>query len=287
MNTLYVKTLGDYLSDQNKDNLTDKIWKLKKKIQNKLLNEWKESKSYKNRIWEVIITYLVFLSFHVIVYGIIRNDIFDSDLDLDMIYIIFCLYLYITESAMIASIAFTVIELLYHYQFASFILNLLGQQFEAENIEDIVSWWQLRKFYLECIIDIYGKGVEGWVGNGLIGFAILSAFGFLWSDAPESLLVKWVFYGFAIAVMIFTLFLTSEAVSVYTAQLSHVFTLKRERLRLKCIDYNDDMEIFDEILDDVTENTKPMKVFGLKMVPEFMIFLQTTAITVALAAAFS
>ena len=288
----YVNDMNNYIND-NGDNkyhkLTPKIIELKNEIQVKLQAGWKNKMLLENRVLEIIVTGIVCFLFHVVIYGWFRNNIFQPHfLNLNPLHIVACFWFYLMDSIMLQIGVSILFQIVYHYQFPSKILEYLTLQFKSDNINDIVSWWQLRKYYIECIIDIYGSGVESVIGLGLLGFVSLSIAAFTWDKSNDDrLLVVEIFYGFAILIVTFTLSLTTSAVKVYTGQLGHIYTLNKERLRLEyieCDHINKYENIFQRIVKDVKDNVKPMMVFGVKMVPEFLIFLKTTAVAVFIAA---
>ena len=87
--------------------------------------------------------------------------------------------------------------------------------------------------------------------------------------------VAFVFGFFAILCVIFAIVLTQRAVNVFQGQSSHIHMLHREKIRLKYngYDINKYENIFDEIVIDITKNVKFIRVFGIKMVPQFLSIL--------------
>ena len=344
INRLYVTDMNKYLNGNNDNLLTPKITKLKEYIQNKLVTEWSKTKSKANRKLEIFLTLGISFAFHFVIYGIYRNHVFD--IEVEWYYIFMCIYLYIVESMMLFVLIYNVIQTLKHYQFPSYILNLLSYQFNANNIEDIICWWQLRKYYLECIIDIYGQGITGWIGAGIMSTLGLAVFVFTerkWNEVTpndDTSILIWIGYGVILVVMLLTLSLASAAVDVYRNQLSHIHTLNKEKLRLECIGYDKSEKskysapngqkiweqlnglnelnelimnaktndliseingsfaniyktfntklnkqyevIFDKIIIDI-ENVQAIKVFGIKMRPEVLLFWRAFSVALAIA----
>ena len=71
---------------------------------------------------EIITTFIICLTFHLIVYGHFKDHHFDSNLHL--ITIICCVYILITDSLIVCMAFFIVFGLIYHYRFPSYILEL-------------------------------------------------------------------------------------------------------------------------------------------------------------------
>ena len=116
VNDKYVTIMNNYLLSNDYNNLTTKVQAMKDDIQNKLQLQWKESKKCQSRVFEVIITFIVAVTFHVGVYGIGRNEILDGGVSTGAV--VFYLWIYFSEASFLTLAAFPLVENLYHFAFA-------------------------------------------------------------------------------------------------------------------------------------------------------------------------
>ena len=94
-----------------------------------------------------------------------------------------------------------------------------------------------------------------------------------------------IFLGFCGVAIVLALIATKLATDIHTNQLKHVHTLNKEKLLLiNNKNFDDESEqIFETILSDITENSKPMYVFGITMRSEVLLGLRAIVFSVAMA----
>eukprot|EP00483_Globobulimina_turgida_P012222 UN12244 len=168
----------------------------------------------------------------------------------------------------------------YHYHFIYDIMFQLSLSIESKTINDVVAWWELRKWYQNVIV-IKASGLSTYVIAALsasvccasIGIGTIAAKQYPWAITNGVTLLYCTVLVFASAEL---------CVSYHNLQLDHVNTLNKERLKLFKSEmsklkqtYQSEVteKVFDVLHQDIERNDFPLPLLGVRMNANFMLFL--------------
>eukprot|EP01084_Bolivina_argentea_P044050 81101_1 len=257
--------------------------------------DWAEGKYAKNRKTESVITAIVFCFVFVVGLGMspwaIWSVIFNEDTIgiPDLGSYIFVFYVLILN-AILGTICFFYLwqTLTHHYRLGSIIMDGLGLSLNCVYVTDLVAWWELRKYYKYCVVEVYSVGF-----SAIITFALITSFVSTislfaavrggWTNAFVSMMTFALLYIGMIAFSVVTV-----AALYHEDQLAHSITINKERLRFKQHyknmtfdqDREDrfDQEIIDIIATDIETNSATIKCLGVPMNNNFILFLRASAL---------
>ncbi len=187
----------------------------------------------------------------------------------------------------------------HHYEFLSIIMDELSQPINANNIFDILGWWELRKYYVYCVVNVHTATLRYVSFGSLIAAIVCISVYFLGPRLGLRPDVLFMFLCGAVCMIVVKFLVVSQAVAYHKILLSHLITMNKERLQFdanELISYthnnqnnNNDKTrelrniVFDRIDDDITNNSHPISVLGVRVDATFMLFLRASAITIAVA----
>eukprot|EP01084_Bolivina_argentea_P110299 196986_1 len=278
--------------------------RLNKKIsQNKLGNKWLKSLSLGQRKGEYIVLFLVGSAFVAYVPESYENNYKLKGYEIDVV-----IYIWVMLSA---AIQFSRLLLFFstfvrYFQYPVIIMKELRKSIEGDTIEDFITWWQLRKYYIENEVRLIGKFLNACLIATIFASVVLLfiALQFSWgidvSDIPS--------YVYKFVLMVLLLFAnilgTAQSASTYyEEQLKHKFMLIREKLRIVTKRYDNDknddgdmktkndeqiLTIIDAMIEDVKNNVFAIEIAGIRITPNIMLLIRGYVASgiIALAAAF-
>merc|ERR1719273_923010 len=163
-----------------------------------------------------------------------------------------------------------------------------------------MGWWELRRYYMLCIVQMYTKAIGPLIGFSIMAVAVLFFIVFLFvvssiqNDYWDCLIMGI----FAVVVIDFMLLMVQNAVSYHKKQLEHVLAIRQRLLEVQrneldgqyTIDERTSRlypEIVESVIRDMEQNYDAVRVFGIRVDVNFMIFLRgiISALVVALGGA--
>eukprot|EP01083_Nonionella_stella_P127840 387258_1 len=259
------------------------------RIDQRLKSEWRDSKKITNRRFEISFICTLILAFSVYEFTTSRQNIWHGGYPADVVLIGCILHL---GDCVVVSGFFCLFQTVafHHYHFFWHIMDELAAPINAQSAQDIVGWWELRKYYIHCVVSVYLPTYRLCMlcaSTGCIVLAISYFNGGIGAILSICLIAYFTSMVFA---------LTTQAVRYHGAQLSHLSTLNKERLQFKmngAIGYAKDdehegwvYEIMDLIAIDIQRNTHPISVLGVRLDTNFMLFLRASAVTLCFALIF-
>eukprot|EP01084_Bolivina_argentea_P221861 375665_1 len=260
----------------------------------KSLSKWQKRKTFGKRKLEIIISFLCIL-FFIFVANINRNEVFSNNHPISRI--ILCLILNATDAAVLAVLFIVGHTIIIHYKFPLVIMKRLSFSINANTIDDVIGWWELRQFY-NATINIHISLLKFIIFAALLACTAQSVWVITqWNSRLKAELI----YTTVLAVYIIcgTFIVIENTVQYHQCQLSHSNTVNKETLQLnrneyiKYVNNYDDKKtqlmegtrdkMINNILVDIKENSIQISVLGVRMNTNFMLFLRATVITVFIA----
>eukprot|EP01083_Nonionella_stella_P024135 66734_1 len=259
------------------------------------LKKWKDSKKIENRKGEVLVDICLSIFVRFVLDSYIAEGAWlniDSS-GIEARHHLFAAFLCVTETVLLSIYFYHVhTVVVYHYRFIYVIMHELAHPIQSKTVRDIIGWWELRKFYIHCVLPIYGSLYAVVVSVGLVFCTIIVLVVFSLFGKVHGAVI--VFGLICSCIMLgYTFSVVSSAVAYHTHLLSHKNTVNRERMQL---DRNDLFElvnnvqrseyreirdrIIDEIVNDIQNNSSPFKVLGVRLDANFLLGLRGFAITV-------
>eukprot|EP01084_Bolivina_argentea_P044222 81407_1 len=306
INNEKIKLLNRYKQPKHDNN--HKIKQIDENV-TKRLEEWKKTKNAnmrKNEIiavvcFVVVLRFVVMNTFNGTWLDILINDDISTINNVPILYFIFSVYTNIIDT-IIMSYCFYCIQTrtIYDYLFIWVITDEMSRFMDSDpdEINDIIAWWELRKYYSCCVINSFVIGF-----NKLIFVCLLFCFtAIIWMILTFQVgQYQWVIIN-CIMVLYFGILsfkTTTICVRYHNAQLSHISTLNRIKLlfqinHVEHFNTNDDTNIykykmeaaqgiFDIIEKDILTTSKPLSILGVRMNNNFMLFLRGTVIAFTIA----
>eukprot|EP01083_Nonionella_stella_P116153 344960_1 len=178
-----------------------------------------------------------------------------------------------------------------HYTIVSMIMDELGVSIHCKDIDELIGWWELRKFYKNCVVPVYFASLDLIVGGLLIVCASLVIMIFSRIiidnkiDLDNIIIAIWTSYFVA-----FTFLMLLNAANYNANQLSHVHMITKESMALQryAFDSNSTNDekmhyIVDRMKDDIQENSHAMRAFGIKIDATLMVVLRASIGTIGVA----
>eukprot|EP01084_Bolivina_argentea_P233938 393888_1 len=181
------------------------------------LRKWKDANRLQHRKGEIIISFIVVLVTQIAVIGILRNSAFSSDVATGAK--VFCLWMYIGDAAMLTFVVVTIKTTITHYSFPELIMNQLSKPIDCKTVGELISWWELRKCYLEVIIAIHASGLSGLLFTALSGNMVCVILFLVWNKSDISLVI--ILAVFIVVISCWTFLGVSSAVNFHNNQMNH------------------------------------------------------------------
>eukprot|EP01083_Nonionella_stella_P003133 8920_1 len=251
------------------------------------LKEWENSTKPSKRRFEIVVTCILLSAFVIYRMTINRQNIWQGGYPAHVVFVGFVHIL--CDSAILCVAACSCQTVFFHhYRFFWCIMDELSAPINANSVRDIVGWWELRKYYIYCVVDIHSPIFRTIMVGASIGSIVdVAVFFFGWFRAYLAVLnivycVNLVFV------------LTTQGLAYYKAQLSHLSTINQERLRFDMKEWIGDAQtrdmrlanqIIDRIVIDIEKNSHPISVLGVGLDINFMLFLRASTVTLAIALA--
>eukprot|EP01083_Nonionella_stella_P027527 75850_1 len=214
--------------------------------------------------------------------------------------------IFVLDALVGAAVLMSLHSVYLYYRLGWIVMAEFGRGLNATCMDDLIGWWEFRKFYSNCIVQAYLSSLSMCIGSVLIGCIII--IGFLIIDlivsnldfsnpdghalADMAYLVVYCAYG-----LVFALLLINNATKYHDKQLSHVEMINRESIglemdnlysndeyALKSLKATTNMHLLDTLKHDITHNSHVMKVFGcLSLNSRFMILMRGSVVSVVIA----
>eukprot|EP01083_Nonionella_stella_P071422 191816_1 len=263
-----------------------KIQKIDAKIHQRLL-KWRNDKRFTNRKLEYAAICIVVCWTNVI-WATWGWGLWDQGA-LSVLWTI----IYLIDIIVFSYIPYSMHTLYLHCKLGSIIMEELGLPINSESVTELVGWWQLRKFYSNCIVNHYTTALPLGIGLLLLAAAVLIMFLFVhtidWTNGTIYWRFMIDFVQWLCWVLLLAFLLVSNAVKYLGNQLSHSNMINEESVALetknwksntpKDIVYQIEMQhkhyIIDGIVKNIERDSVAISVFGIKMNHTFMSVLKT------------
>ena len=250
---------------------------------------------FKNNVCQIFTIFVLSLIYHVIVYGVSRHNIYNFGY-YNSGAVVICHIMYVLDSMVFTALVLTCAYIIKQYQFPSVIMEALSHSLEdtvieyckkhkRSNINQVIGWWVLREYYIDCLIHYYCSSFSQFIAVGVSGSIILVTFAFSGDWAIE---VFWTFVvGLGLALTATILF-AQNSVRYIGQQRAHLATLNKVKLQFRWT--IDDSEHFNKIDDifrfiayDVETTLYSLTVFGIAINEKFMLALRASTSGIAIA----
>lgn len=162
-------------------------------------------------------------------------------------------------------------RLMRQYRYLWIVLRQFSKPLHAEHIDDILAWWQLRRYYrgydLAAFSAVFNMIVAWLLLVVILTVMYMAVLLVLWPDltwnADEHIL------GFFISYMVYAVLqMCHIAVQAYKESGRNASMLDREIIHCKRnYDGIIDLQLILQIKEDLLQNTRPFVILGLKMTP--------------------
>eukprot|EP01083_Nonionella_stella_P009700 27801_1 len=262
------------------------------RIASGFLSKWQDSKQWRSRRWLFIILFVFSVSILVWTQLSIRHGTTSIEFNkpLDYVSIVICCVFYLFDASVWTVFIGCALWITNHYEFPYAIMMGLLSPINANEADDIIAWWELRKFYIDVIGNIYGFTLELAIFCALLGDCIGAVYVVTTLNVVNTGVTILYTVGLLMTIGI-TFSLVANAVSFHKVQLLHAGTMNKEKIRLsRVLFYDDDqngsrqkneilLNIIDFVMSDIKVNSVPIHVLGVGMDQNFMLFLRATFVT--------
>eukprot|EP01083_Nonionella_stella_P002206 6352_1 len=265
------------------------ISEIVERINDRLDGEWRDSMKLSNRLFEIFCVCAGCATFFVYEFTMSRQNIWHGGYPADVLFI-GCMY-HLGEIVVASAFLLLFQTITYHYyDIFRCIMDELAAPINAQSPQDIVGWWELRKYYIHCVVSVYLPSYRLLMIGASTG-TIMGAIFYFFDTMKVELSIAVIGYCLT---LVFTL--TTQAVSYHAAQLSHLSTINKERLQFKMNGlngYGNDInerrvdEIMDLLVIDIKSNTHPISALGVRLDANFMLFLRASVLTLSFALIFN
>eukprot|EP01083_Nonionella_stella_P010371 29552_1 len=265
------------------------------RITNDFLGKWKQGKKWEERRSQWIYFFVLSLFMIICVQGFLRHDIPSIEINtaLDGIAIGIGILHYCVDAGFWSIFFYFCFGTMMHYDFPYEIMMGLLSPINVNDANDVIAWWELRKLYIETIGNIYCFSLGFAIFLLIVGILTFGVYLLATLGTVHTAITLVYATGLSLGV-IATFRMVANAVSYHNVQLLHVGTMNKEKIRLNHKFFYDDgdeskksknetlLNIIDFITIDIEANSVPIRVLGVHMNYNFMLFLRGTVITFAI-----
>merc|ERR1719334_1454989 len=192
-----------------------------------------------------------------------------------------------------------------HYRFPGQLMELMESQLRKRElpdtiesaIDELMGWWELRRYYMRCIVQVYSRTLSPLIFAGIFGVIVLSCIIFMFVAREDiypdlwDCLIMVIIATFVLSLLLLT---AQNAVNYHKLQLEHEFMLRERLMEIQRNELNGEYDIdertsrlYPEIVMamvyGIEKNHDAIHVLGIKVDVNFMILLRSGASALAIA----
>eukprot|EP01083_Nonionella_stella_P155560 502654_1 len=246
------------------------------------LTEWKSRQYFTQRKKEFILLWLVIFCNNYFGIGVLDWFLWRQTWGVILVNTV----IFMTDAVALAYILFTAHTIHHHYTLPSIIMKELGLSVDCKDIDELIGWWQLRKFYKHCVVQIYFASLNLIMGICLLLIITLSVVMFVRIvldnkiDLDNLQLGVWTCY-----IVGLSFGMISKAASYNKNQLSHVHMIRKESMALERYHMATDTTMHEresmryivaQMKEDIENNSDAMRALGIKIDARLMLLLRAS-----------